>query len=359
MALDIRDFEPADHDWARRLIGDHQGGDHRVARLGELLDPLAQEGIVAELDGRPIGLLTVHETDRGLEVLTLHSETQGVGAGTRLLETALRVAEASHAPRLWLVTTNDNLDAIRWYLRRGMTVAAVHAGAVERDRATVTPPIAAANPANGIALRDLVELEIPVTEGEASLRSRAFPRVEDLDLLPAEPAASLLGPLFEDAPRFLGRLVAERPFTDDHTLIDRAHDLARTIPEEEQIELLDAHPRIGADPASVSALSHQEQGYDEDGPPVEAWIGEELEALNDAYERVFGFRFVIFVAGRPRSEIVPILETSLRDERISELRRGLDDVVFIAADRLRTLRGAGTDVGADAALAEPAGSIGA
>ena len=125
MSLDVRDFEPADHEWARRLIGDHQGGDHRVGRLGELLDPTEMEGIVAELDGRPVGLLTVHETDRGLEVLTLHSEVSGVGAGTRLLETALRVAEASHAPRLWLVTTNDNVDAIRWYLRRGLTVAAV------------------------------------------------------------------------------------------------------------------------------------------------------------------------------------------------------------------------------------------
>jgi 2-oxo-4-hydroxy-4-carboxy-5-ureidoimidazoline decarboxylase len=355
VALEIRDFERADHDWARRLIGDHQGGDHRVARFGELVDPLGQEGIVAELEGRPVGLLTVHETDRGLEVLTLHSEAQGIGAGTRLLETALRVAEASHAPRLWLVTTNDNTDAIRWYLRRGMTVAAVHVGAVERDRARVKPGIAPVNPSNGIVLRDLVELEIPVTEGDASLRFRAFPRVEDLDLLPAEPAAFLLGPLFEDAPRFLARLVAERPFTDDGTLIARAHDLARTIPEDEQIELLNAHPRIGADPASVSALSHREQGYEEEAPRPEAWIGEELDALNAAYERVFGFRFVIFVAGRPRSEILPILETSLRDERISELRRGLDDVVFIAADRLRTFRGTPTD----SVVAQAAAGIGA
>jgi hypothetical protein len=66
VALDVRDLEATDHEWARRLIGDHQGGDHRVARLGELLDPTQQEGIVAELDGRPVGLLTVHETDRGL-----------------------------------------------------------------------------------------------------------------------------------------------------------------------------------------------------------------------------------------------------------------------------------------------------
>jgi hypothetical protein len=87
VSLDVRDFEPADHEWARHLIGQHQGGDHRVARLGELLDPTEQEGIVAELDGKPAALLTVHESDRGLEVLTLHSEIGGAGAGTRLLGT--------------------------------------------------------------------------------------------------------------------------------------------------------------------------------------------------------------------------------------------------------------------------------
>ncbi len=338
MALDVRDFEARDHDWARRLIREHQGGDHRVSRLGELLDPLAHEGIVAELDGRPVGLLTVRETDRGLEVLSLHSETPGIGAGTRLLETALRVAAASDAPRLWLVTTNDNLAAIQWYLRRGMTVAAVHAGAVERDRQALKPSLPVTNPDNGIQIRDLVELELPIAGNEA-LRFRRFPRIEDLDALPVEPAAHLLGPLFEAAPRFLGRLLDRRPFGDDATLIAGAHELARALPEDEQIELLNAHPRIGADPATISNLSHAEQGYDEAAPPEEPWIAEELEALNEAYERIFGFRFVVFVAGRPRSAIVPLLEISLRDERISELRRGLGDVVYIAADRLATLRG--------------------
>jgi 2-oxo-4-hydroxy-4-carboxy--5-ureidoimidazoline (OHCU) decarboxylase len=270
-------------------------------------------------------------------VLTLHSEVGGEGAGTRLLETALRVAEASIAPRLWLVTTNDTLDAIRWYLRRGMTVARVHAGAVATDRASIKPSTPAVNPLNGIPSRDLVARELD--PALPSLPRRPFPLIGDIDALPQEPAAALLGPLFEDAPRFLDRLAAERPFGDDATLIARARDLARNLPEDEQIELLNAHPRIGADPAAVSELSHDEQGYGDDRPKPEPWIAEELEALNDAYERIFGFRFVIFVAGRPRSAIVPIIETSLRDERISELRRGLDDVVHIAADRLATLRG--------------------
>jgi 2-oxo-4-hydroxy-4-carboxy-5-ureidoimidazoline decarboxylase len=339
MAIDIRDFEPRDHEWARSLIGGFQGGDHRVARLGELLDPLQHPGIVAERDGAPVGLLTVSESPKGLEVLTLNVAHRGTGIGTRLLETALRVAVASSSPRLWLATTNDNLPAIRFYLGRGMRIAGVHTDGVTRDRAAVKPTLPTTGH-DGIPIRDYVEFELATDEGE-SLRFLRFPRIEDIDALPPESAADVLGPLFERAPRFLARLVAERPFGDDDRLIGAAHDLARSIPEDEQIELLDAHPRIGAEPGSVSELSHGEQGYGEgEAGGAQPWVAEELAMLNDAYERIFGFRFVVFVAGRPRHEIVPLLERAIREERISELRRGLDDVVYIAADRLRTLRGA-------------------
>ncbi|MGH2445575.1 MAG: GNAT family N-acetyltransferase [Candidatus Limnocylindria bacterium] len=340
MTLSVRDFGEADHAWADALIGGSSGGVRNVARLGELIDPLTREGLVAELDGKQVGLLTVNESDRGLEVLTLHSDVRGVGAGRLLLGTALEVAAASGADRLWLVTTNDNVDAIGFYLRRGLHVARVHADAVTRDRKAIKPEIPALNADNGIGLRDYVEMEASVADG---LQPVAFPLMRDLDALPAEATAFLLRALFEDAPRFLSRLVDARPFETDANLIASAHDLARSLPEDEQIELLAAHPRIGADPASVSDLSHAEQGYDDpdarpDEPPDEPWIADDLEMLNDAYERIFGFRFVIFVAGRPRREIVPILERSLRDERESELRRGLDDVVYIAADRLARLR---------------------
>ena len=92
----------------------------------------------------------------------------------------------------------------------------------------------------------------------------------------------------------------------------------------------------------MSTLSQAEQGYRaEDGAyDPEAWVGEELAALNDAYESRFGFRFVVFVAGRPRREIIPIIEAALRSaERDEEIRRALDDIVLIAGDRMRTLRG--------------------
>ena len=162
--------------------------------------------------------------------------------------------------------------------------------------------------------------------------------VEELNALEADAFATTLSPLFEGAPRFLARLAEARPFETEEDLFGAARAVARQMPEEEQVELIDAHARIGADPTSVSEMSHAEQGYD--GPTDDrAWVDEELTALNEAYELHFGFRFVVFVAGRPRIDIIPILERALHADRDEELRRGLDDVVLIAADRWQGLRG--------------------
>ena len=156
-----------------------------------------------------------------------------------------------------------------------------------------------------------------------------------LDQLPAAEFRSELAPLFEEAPRFLQRLADARPFGSDEALLQRAREIAAGMPEAEQVELLAAHPRIGADPATMSRLSVAEQGAGDDAA---VHIARELARLNEAYERTFGFRFVVFVAGRPRAAIVPLIEEALRAERDDELRRGLADVISIAADRLQQQR---------------------
>src|SRR5262245_6614072 len=153
--------------------------------------------------------------------------------------------------------------------------------------------------------------------------------VARLDALPEDAFVAAAAPWFEGAPRFLGRLAAARPFGDEAALFARAEAIALAMPQDEQIELIDAHPRLGAPPASVSALSHREQGYDRD---TTAAI-EELERLNAAYESRFGFRFCVFVNGRSRPALVPVLEAALTADRDAEIRRALVDVVAIARDR--------------------------
>src|SRR5262249_47751747 len=142
----------------------------------------------------------------------------------------------------------------------------------------------------------------------------------------------------------LARLAGGRPFGDAATLFARAREVAHAMPEDEQVELVDAHPRLGAPPGSVSALSFREQGYDAASADAAAErdrrrLDHELRRLNEAYERRFGFRYCVFVAGRSRAELLPDMEAALHADRDAELHRALDAVVDIAADRYAKLAG--------------------
>jgi 2-oxo-4-hydroxy-4-carboxy-5-ureidoimidazoline decarboxylase len=144
-------------------------------------------------------------------------------------------------------------------------------------------------------------------------------------------SAQILATLFENAPNFVARL-SNHQAESWSELLFWAEQMSLTMPEDEQVELLNGHPRIGATPSSVSATSFREQGYDND--PGTRELQERLDRLNQAYEDKFGFRFVVFVAGRPREEIADVMELRLSASREEELERALSDVFAIARDRL-------------------------
>jgi 2-oxo-4-hydroxy-4-carboxy--5-ureidoimidazoline (OHCU) decarboxylase len=176
----------------------------------------------------------------------------------------------------------------------------------------------------------------------APARPAAPPSIAVLDVLPAREFVAHMAPLFEGAPRFLARLAAARPFGSDELLFERAREIARAMPEDEQVELIDAHPRLGAPPGSVSTLSFLEQGYDRDAAEraaeSESERARELARLNAAYEECFGFRYCVYVAGRPRAALLAGMARALESDRATEIRRAIEDVVAIAEDRQRRLR---------------------
>ena len=138
--------------------------------------------------------------------------------------------------------------------------------------------------------------------------------------LPRQLSADELAELFEGRSRFVERL-AELPDP-----LDAAFDLVADVPEDELVEALEAHPQIGA--KSLSERSAREQGPDE-GAVVET----ELAYLNQVYEEKFGFRFVVFVNRRPKSEIADVLRARLEHNREEELETAVRELVAIARDR--------------------------
>jgi 2-oxo-4-hydroxy-4-carboxy--5-ureidoimidazoline (OHCU) decarboxylase len=120
--------------------------------------------------------------------------------------------------------------------------------------------------------------------------------------------------------------------SDTASLVASARALIARMTEPERIGVLNAHPRIGADPASLSALSRGEQGGRADVATLR-----DLAAMNDEYERRFGFRFVVFVAGRSKAELVPVFRERLRRTRAEELATGVEEFLAITRDRLERI----------------------
>ena len=137
-----------------------------------------------------------------------------------------------------------------------------------------------------------------------------------------------LAAIFERAPGLAERVRG----TDTASILASARTEIARMSDDERIGVLDAHPRIGADPASLSPVSRREQGGAVDLPTLQA-----LAAMNDEYERKFGFRFVVFVAGRSKAELVPLIRERLRRTREEELATGVDEFLAIARDRLERL----------------------
>jgi 2-oxo-4-hydroxy-4-carboxy--5-ureidoimidazoline (OHCU) decarboxylase len=131
--------------------------------------------------------------------------------------------------------------------------------------------------------------------------------------------------LFQARSRLVERLAAEED------PLGRAREVLASLAEEEQVEALNAHPRIGE--RRLRGRSAAEQG---DAATEDPAVMEELARLNAAYEERFGFRFVVFVNRRPRAELLPELRERLERTRDEELETGCDALVAIAEDRWHT-----------------------
>ena len=138
--------------------------------------------------------------------------------------------------------------------------------------------------------------------------------------LPRQLTVDELAELFEGRTRLV-ELLAER-----EDPLASAEKVLGELTEQEQRQALNAHPAIGA--RTLSKRSATEQGSG--GHPA---VLTELAYLNQVYEEKFGFRFVVFVDGRPKSEILQLLQQRLERTREEELQTGLRELVAIARDR--------------------------
>ncbi|MFW9848015.1 MAG: GNAT family N-acetyltransferase [Candidatus Thorarchaeota archaeon] len=154
--LSVRALVNKDRKWAKDLWIRSWNADN-VVSVGHIHYLNDLNGFVAESNGERVGLLTYIVDNRQMEIVTLDSLMEGVGIGTALVDYTLTEAKKRKCNRVWLVTTNDNTDALRFYQRRGFVIQKINRGAIEESR-RLKPSIPHVGN-HGIPIRDEIVME--------------------------------------------------------------------------------------------------------------------------------------------------------------------------------------------------------
>jgi len=156
---DIEIFPPIVEDerqWLADLWHSEWGGDTMVSR-GHVYRLADLQALVAKAVGELVGAATYRFDDAGgCELMSINAVSQGGGVGTRFLNAVEDEARRAGCQRVWLITSNDNLDALRFYQRRGYRITAIYPGAIDEAR-RIKPTIPIVGD-HGIEIHDEIEL---------------------------------------------------------------------------------------------------------------------------------------------------------------------------------------------------------
>jgi len=152
----IRSLCKDDINWLRKVI-EKEWASNKVVSRGKvyLIDQLP--GFIAIQKDKRVGLLTYKINNEECEIITLNSFIENRGIGSDLLDKIERFSSSIGCKRIWLITTNDNLNALRFYQKKGYKLSAFFRNAVEKAR-QLKPEIPSIG-LNGIPIRDEIELE--------------------------------------------------------------------------------------------------------------------------------------------------------------------------------------------------------
>lgn len=154
--IEIKSLDEKYRDWARELLIEEWGAVEVVTR-GRIHQADKLPGFVALLDNKPRGLITYNIESDQCEIVTLNSLIERQGVGSALVNTVRNVAYSKGCRRLWLITTNDNTYAFKFYQKLRFVVAAYHINGIEKLR-ELKPTIPYIG-MNGIPIRDEIEFE--------------------------------------------------------------------------------------------------------------------------------------------------------------------------------------------------------
>jgi len=155
--MSIRKITDSDLEWVKNFFIENWGSDFIISR-GKIHKPENLEGFIAEEAGEKVGLVMVNIENDELEMVSIDSLKPNKGIGGMLVKEVISFAKSKNLKRVWLITANDNLNALKFYQKKGFHLVKIYPNAIAESR-KIKPQIPEIGE-NGIPLRDEIELEI-------------------------------------------------------------------------------------------------------------------------------------------------------------------------------------------------------
>lgn len=166
MACQVREKTHDDTGWLIPYIKENWGSE-KIVTKNIIHDVGLALGFIAISDDKPAGIILYEMKNRECEIILLESFIEKIGIGTTLLKCVEEKAIANGCNRIWLITTNDNMKAVRFYQLRGFSLVAIHRNAIEESR-KLKPEIPLIG-IDGIPIRDEIELEFIIKGKDDSI----------------------------------------------------------------------------------------------------------------------------------------------------------------------------------------------
>ena len=154
--MQVRPLNQSNHKWAMDLIKEVWISTKIISK-GKVHDTNELPGIIAIHKNNRVGLIIYNLIGDECEIVSLNSLKENIGIGTTLLKEIERISTFKGCKRLWVITTNDNIDALRFYQKKSFKIVAIHLDALEQSR-RLKPEIPFLG-SNDIEIRDEIELE--------------------------------------------------------------------------------------------------------------------------------------------------------------------------------------------------------
>lgn len=154
--LSIREIQAEDKDWIRKTTEELFGADY-IFDDGKKKFPYKLPGFIAFKGTNKVGIVSLEVIDEECEIVAIESLKPKIGIGSKLLEATKDYAKKNSCSRVWLITTNDNLSALKFYQKRGFCLVKINRDAVTEGR-KIKPEIPLTGE-NDIPIRDEIELE--------------------------------------------------------------------------------------------------------------------------------------------------------------------------------------------------------